>query len=132
MSWIPTPEEQATRDKVIATILDDIRAGRTIFLPDFDKEISRPSDEFALVSVGIEPNAYGGTVQGLRYQFEGEEDLLHLIITRENSGPLKPEEAQPVVSFLYPGVPLALMWFKGGTVSQHFYLGHDVLLEFLA
>jgi hypothetical protein len=23
------------------------------------------------------------------------------------------------------------MWFKAGTLSHHFYLGHDVLIEFL-
>ncbi len=127
----PTPEEQIQRDKVIAQILNDIQANQTIFLPDFDPEISRPSDEFALLSVGIEPNPYGGTIDAFRYQFEGEEDLLHLIIVRTDGQVLTPFQAQSVVDFLYPGVPPALMWFKAGTLSHHFYLGHDVLIEYL-
>lgn len=129
---IPTPEEQTRRDQVIARILDDTRNLRTVFLPDFDPQLSRPSDEYAMATVGIEPNPYGGTFGPFRYQFEGEEDLLHLIVTRLDQSAFSPEEAQAVVSFLYPGVPTALMWFKSGTVSHHFYLGHDVLLEYLA
>lgn len=127
----PTPEEQAHRDGVISTILDAIRTNRTILLPEFDRQRHRPEDAFALLHVGIEPNPYGGTVGPFRYQFEGEEDLLHMIITRANDGPVSPAEGQAVCSFLYPGVPTALMWFKPGEMSQHFYLGHDVLLEYL-
>lgn len=127
----PSSEEQSLRDKVITRILADIAAGNTIFLPDFDPKISRPSDEFALLSVGIEPNPYGGTIAEFRYQFEGEEDLLHLIIVRTDGKELTPAQAQSVVDFLYPGVPPAMMWFKAGTLSHHFYLGHDVLTEYL-
>ncbi|MFM9872895.1 MAG: hypothetical protein ACKVQS_05450 [Fimbriimonadaceae bacterium] len=127
----PTPTEQSHRDKVIAQILADIKSNTTIFLPDFDPNVSRPSDEFALLSVGIEPNPYGGTVGHYRYQFEGEEDLLHLIIVRTDGETLTPTQAQIIVDFIYPGVPPALMWFKAGSLSHHFYLGHDVLLEFL-
>lgn len=127
----PTPGEQARRHEVIAQILVDIKSNTTIYLPDFDPNISRPSDEYALLSVGIEPNPYGGTIAEFRYQFEGEEDLLHLIIVRTDGQTLTPQQAQSVVDFLYPGVPPALMWFKAGTLSHHFYLGHDVLLEYL-
>lgn len=127
-----SPAESEWRNAVIARILQDIKAGVTIKLPDFDPGVSRPSDEFALLSVGIEPNPYGGTVAGYRYQFEGEEDLLHLIVVRCDGSALTAAEAQAVVDFLYPGVPPALMWFKAGEYSGHFYLGHDVLLEYLA
>lgn len=126
-----SPAESEWRNAVIARILQDIKAGVTIKLPDFDPKVSRPSDEFALLSVGIEPNPYGGTVAGYRYQFEGEEDLLHLIVVRCDGAALTAAEAQAVVDFLYPGVPPALMWFKAGEFSGHFYLGHDVLLEYL-
>jgi len=128
----PTLEEQNRRDQVITTILDCIRSGTTIYLPDFDPTISRPSDQYALTSVGIEPNPYGGSAGEYRYQFEGEEDLLHLIIVRHDGEVLNPAESQAVASFLYPGVPTAMMWYKAGTVSHHFYLGHDILLEYLA
>lgn len=127
-----SPAESEWRNAVIARILQDIKTGVTIKLPDFDPAVSRPSDEFALLSVGIEPNPYGGTVAGYRYQFEGEEDLLHLIVVRGDGSALTAAEAQAVVDFLYPGVPPALMWFKAGEFSGHFYVGHDVLLEYLA
>ncbi|MBA4293020.1 hypothetical protein C0431_08615 [bacterium] len=123
--------ERLRRDAVIGRILEDVRAGRTIYLPDFDRGVSRPSDEYAMLSVGIEANDYGGTVGEFRYQFEGEEDLLHLMVVRGDGEEVSPEEAQRVVDFLYPGVPVAMMWFKAGTMSHHFYLGHDVLLEYL-
>lgn len=127
----PTAAEIEKRDAVIHRLLSDIRKDATIRLPDFDPTVSRPSDHFALLSVGIEPNPFGGEVCGYRYQFEGEEDLLHLIVVKVDGTPLAPSDAQAVVDFLYPGVPPALMWFKAGEFSGHFYLGHDVLLEFL-
>ncbi|MDI9641350.1 hypothetical protein QPK87_06735 [Kamptonema cortianum] len=127
----PTQSEQKTRDEIITRVLTYIKESRTILLPEFDPKLSRSSDEFAMVSVGIEPNPFGSIVGEYRYQFEGEEDLLHLMITKSDQSPLSAEEAQSVVSFLYPNVPTALMWFKPGTYSHHFYLGHDVLLEYL-
>lgn len=64
-----------------------------------------------------------------RYQFEGEEDLLHLIVTRIDSGKITPAEGQQVVSFLLPNLPTALLWLKPGEYTQHFYCGHDELLR---
>ena len=132
MLFNPSPEEVDRRNTVMSRILDDIRTGTTIYLPDFDPNVSDGNEEFALIGVGLEPNIYGGTLDEFRYQFEGEEDLLHLMITRQDMGEISPEEAQAVVDFLYPGVPPAMMWFKPGKKSQHFYIGHDVLLEYLS
>ncbi len=67
----PTPLESQIRAHVIESILAHVRDDRRIFLPPFDSEISRPSDQFALQSVGLEPNEFGGTVGEFRYQFEG-------------------------------------------------------------
>jgi hypothetical protein len=125
----PNADETARRDAVMGAILEHVAENRTIRLPDFDPAQSRPSDTFALVSVGIEKNDFGGTVSKYRYQFEGEEDLLHLIVTRTDGTPLRPEEGQAVVSFLLPTLPQALIWLKPGELSQHFYCGHDHLLE---
>ena len=124
----PTPAEVAQRCQVVETLLDYIREDRRILLPQFDPSSAVPSDQFALQSVGIEANAFGGTVGDFRYQFEGEEDLLHLFITRVDGGRLSPEDAQPVVTFLLPTLPQALLWLKPGEFSQHFYFGHDELL----
>ncbi len=125
----PTHVEIARRDQVLQSVLAYVREDRRIFLPPFDPNLSRPSDQFALQSVGLEPNEFGGTVGEFRYQFEGEEDLLHLIVTRTNGSSLTPMEAQEVAAFLLPELPSSLMWLKPGEFTQHFYFGHDELLS---
>lgn len=122
-----TESEQSCRDAVIAAILDCIAADRTIKLPDYDPLVSKPSLHFALTSVGVEANPFGGTVDRFRYQFEGEEDLLHLIVTAIDGSPLSPQESQQVAGFVLGDVPAALIWLKPGTYSQHFYVGHEEL-----
>jgi hypothetical protein len=129
MAINPTLAEIRQRDEVLTSILGAIEEGVTIRLPPFDPELSQASPGFALQSVGIEPNAYGGTVGPFRYQFEGEEDLLHLIVTRLDGAVLSPEEGQGVARFLLPNVEPGLVWLKPGTVTQHFYVGHDDLVE---
>lgn len=128
---LPTPEEQTRRDEVMQRVLEYTRTNLTIKLPEFDPTIDRPSDQFALVSIGLEPNIFSGTLGRYRYQFEGEEDLLHLIVTAENQEPVTTLEAQIVGSFVLKGVPPALIWLKPGEFSQHFYVGHDELLKHL-
>lgn len=128
MRLIPSPDEISRRDEVLQIVLTHVREDRRILLPPFDPNLSRPSDQFALQSVGLEPNEFGGTVGEFRYQFEGEEDLLHLIVTRISGSPLTPIEAQEVAAFLLPELPQALMWLKPGEFTQHFYFGHDELL----
>ncbi|RYG46690.1 hypothetical protein EON79_09480 [bacterium] len=108
--------------------MDRIRTDRTIKLPPFDPEISRPSDRFALLSVGLEPNEFGGTIDRFRYQFEGEEDLLHIIVTGVDDSHVTPMEGQAVCGFLLAGVSPALIWLRPGEYSQHFYVGHDELV----
>ena len=125
---VPTPAEQTRRNEVIEAVLEATRSAKTIKLPPFDPDRSVGAD-VAYQTIGIEPNAYGGTVGPYRYQFEGEEDLLHLIVSRNDLGPLVPEEGQEVCGFLLPEVSKALIWFKPGNVTQHFYLGHDDLLQ---
>lgn len=130
MPLTPQSAELDTRLAVTKNVIEAIEKGLTIYLPEFDPKSSRASDTVAFLSVGIEPNPYGGTVGEYRYQFEGEEDLLHLVITRLDLGSVAVEEAQSVASFLWPGIPSALVWYKPGDQSHHFYIGHDVLLEF--
>ena len=125
----PTALEVDQRVGVLSTILEFVRSDRRIFLPPFDPSLSRPSDQFALQSVGLEPNVFGGSVGEFRYQFEGEEDLLHLIVTRTDGSSLTPEEGQSVASFLLRGMPESLLWLKPGEFTQHFYFGHDELLD---
>jgi hypothetical protein len=67
-------------------------------------------------------------VGDFRYQFEGEEDLLHLFVTRLDGSPIDSADGLAVAQFLMPTVPPALVWHKPGEFSQHFYVGHDDLL----
>jgi hypothetical protein len=122
-------DETQRRGFVIGRILEFVREDRPIRLPDFDPALSQPSDSFALQTVGLEENDFCGTVGEYRYQFEGEEDLLHLIVTRRDGGPLTPEDGQDVAKFLLAGLPSSLIWLRPGERSQHFYFGHDDLVE---
>jgi hypothetical protein len=98
-------------------------------LPPYNPESERPSDQFALVSIGMEPNNFGSTVGRFRYQFEGEEDLLHLFVTDIDCGELTPEQGQVVAGFVLYELPAALVWFRPGRLSQHFYFGHELLVQ---
>jgi hypothetical protein len=115
------------RNAVMERILRHIREGVVIRLPEFDgtKAIDHP--DYALLALG--PNEFSGEVGAFRYQFEGEDDLLHVAVMRRDGAPLTVEEAQRVVGFLLPGVSPALIWLRPGTVSQHFYVGHDELID---
>ena len=124
----PTTDEIERRDAVLGAILTHVREDKAIHLPDFDPSTSIAADS-ALLTVGAEPNDFCGTAGPFRFQFEGEEDLLHLIVTRIDGGAISPEEGQAVCGFALPGVPHGLVWFRPGEMSQHFYVGHDVLLE---
>ena len=70
---------------------------------------------------------YNGSRGTYKYEFEGEDDLLHLSITKTSGERLTPEEAQEVVAWLLPGMPSGLIWIRPGEYSQHFYCGHDDL-----
>jgi hypothetical protein len=125
---VPTPAEQSRRNEVIEAVLEATRSAKTIKLPPYDPDHSVGAD-VAYQTIGIEPNPFGGTVGPFRYQFEGEEDLLHLIVSRSDLKALSPEEGQEVCGYLLPDVSKALVWFKPGEVTQHFYVGHDDLLK---
>ncbi|MCE9558862.1 MAG: hypothetical protein K8R88_07900 [Armatimonadetes bacterium] len=118
--------EQTARNQIIADILAKIEAGETIKLPPFDRSKQMGSD-FALQNVGVESNPFGATVGKFRYQFEAEEDLLHLFIVRQDGTEITVEDAQPVASFVLGPVPTAMIWLRPGVFSQHFYLGHEAL-----
>lgn len=125
MTLTPTALEQEKRDAAIAAILAATATNTMIKLPPFDPEKSVQSPTVASATVGMEQNVFGSTYGEFRWQFEGEEDLLHLIVTRSNFQTLTVEEAQTVVAFILRGIPQALIWLKPGEYSQHFYVGHD-------
>jgi len=127
----PSIDEGARRNEVMQRILDYVHENRTIKLPPFDPTLSRPSDRFALLSLGLEANDFSGSIGEYRYQFEGEEDLLHLMVTHQDGSPISTAEGQAVATFALRGVPTALIWLRPGEYSQHFYFGHDDLIGHL-
>jgi hypothetical protein len=125
----PSASETSARDIVVGKIVEMVKRGEAIRLPAFDRSRGESHDDPALLRMGEEPNDFGGTVGDFRYQFEGEDDLLHLMVTRIDLQPLSVEDAQGVVAFVLPQVPPGLIWLKPATRSQHFHFGHDLLLE---
>jgi len=115
----PSTEDLAQRADVLQAVRACLDAGERMMLPRGGVAES----EIALLRVGEEPNPFGGRVGDYRYQFESEDDLIHLMVVRTDYGPLTPEEGQRVVRFLLPDVQPGLVWLKAGEVSQHFYLG---------
>ncbi|MBN8689959.1 MAG: hypothetical protein J0L72_04095 [Armatimonadetes bacterium] len=113
------------RNQVISSLLEAIADNRTIKLPQFDPSLPQSPLANTVALIGLEPNDYCGHFGEMRYQFEGEEDLLHLIVTRIDGDKLSPKEAQEVAALLFDGIPVALIRLHPGVFSQHFYIGHD-------
>lgn len=72
---------------------------------------------------------FSGAAAGLQFQFEGEEDLLHLVVTALNGGEPDLALAQALAARLLAPVSPALYWMRPGELSHHFYLAHDRLIE---
>ena len=103
----PSRSEAHRRDSVVELVREHIRENRVIPFGD---------------------ERFGGIVGPFSYFFEGEDDLLHVGISRIDAGDLSPEQAQQVMRFLLPDLPAGVVWLKPGDKSQHFYFGHDDLL----
>jgi hypothetical protein len=132
MAWSevisPDADALAQRGRIWMAVVEAIRGGARITLPEFDPETAKPS-EVAMLT--LPANAYRGAVGGFVYQLEGEDDLLHLAVSREDGLELAPEQGQAVAGFVFEGVPASLVWLKPGRLSQHFYVGHEELLAAL-
>jgi hypothetical protein len=103
-------EEAAQRDRVLARIRAYTIDAKTI-------PLKRQSPDFS------------GQAGGLRYFFEGEDDLLHLIIERADGSDLEMNESGDAARFLLPDVPEAMIWMRPGRRAHHYYLGHDLLVS---
>ena len=115
----------ATMDELAAAeaVMDAIRAA-----VQADTRILLPRRLGAGDPMGFVTNPFGGALGPYRYQLEGEDDLLHLIVARADGGPLTAEQGRLVAGALFKDVSSALVWLRPGEFSQHFYVGHDDLL----
>lgn len=111
MTLTPSPEEQSARDRLVSELQEWIREGRRVLL---GKRGESP---------------FEGAVGAFRYAFEGEDDLLHLWVSRRDGEQLSVEDAQQVVGFVVPEVDPGVIWLKPASLSHHFYFGHDELVR---
>ncbi|MCS7066486.1 MAG: hypothetical protein NZL85_09495 [Fimbriimonadales bacterium] len=72
---------------------------------------------------------YGGVVDDYWVQFEGEDDLLHCFVRRQDGSPLTLEEANRIVEPFFGVMPKGLVWCKPAERSVHYYVGHDHFLQ---
>ena len=130
---LPQPTEQESKRKqlVLGKILEHIESSTTIRLPDFSPDRPSESKDLAMFAVAMEPNEFNGSRGEFQYQFEGEDDLLHLMVLKKNGEAFPPETAQIIAAWLFEGIPPALIWIKPGVRSHHFYVGHDELITYL-
>ncbi|MCS6830232.1 MAG: hypothetical protein NZ749_06260 [bacterium] len=97
--------------RILQAIIEDTRAG---------------------VPVSLSRRERYGTVLGeFRVQFEGEDDLLHLAITRVDGGRVAHEEAQQVADLFFRSVPKGLIQCRPAEYSVHYYIGHDLFVHYL-
>jgi hypothetical protein len=120
LSLAATAEELSHAESVMAAVRDAVRSDVRILLP---RRLGSGDP------TGFAPNPFGGQIGGYRYQLEGEDDLLHLIVACADGGRLTAEQGRLVAAELFKGVSSALVWIRPGEYSQHFYVGHDDLLR---
>jgi len=78
---------------------------------------------------GGEVSPFEGVCGEFRFQFEGEDDLLRLCITRRDGQELGLREARDVVAWLLPELKPGLIWVRPGRRSHSFHLSHEDLLS---
>ncbi len=97
--------------RVLQAIVEDTRAGVPILLDRRER--------------------YGTILGDFRVQFEGEDDLLHLSITRVDGGEVSHEEAQQVADAFFHRVPKGLIQCRPAVYSVHYYIAHDLFVDYL-
>jgi len=97
--------------RILQAIIADTRAGVPILLSRRER--------------------YGATLGDFRVQFEGEDDLLHLSITRVDGGCVAHEEAQRIADLFFHAVPKGLIQCRPADYSVHYYVAHDLFVDYL-
>lgn len=88
-------------------------------------------DTRAGIPIRLERRERYGTILGdFRVQFEGEDDLLHLSITRIDGGQVSHEEAQHIAEAFFRVVPKGLIQCRPAKYSVHYYIAHDLLVDY--
>jgi len=97
--------------RILQAIVEDTRAGVPILLDRRER--------------------YGATLGNFRVQFEGEDDLLHLAITRTDDGEVSHREAQTIADAFFHRVPKGLIQCRPAVYSVHYYIAHDLFVDYL-
>jgi len=104
-----TVSENATIRQVMGQVLRSIQLSERI---PYSKDSESP---------------WGGTLRGLNFRFDGEEDLLHLELEFDPNAESPLYDARALAMRLLEGVPPALIYARPGETSMHYFLGHDDL-----
>ena len=107
----PTPDETAERDRILDQIRESVRSNRKV-------PMARPGG----------PDPFCGSVGPYAYRFEGEADLLHLMVWRPDERPFPEAEARALAAWVLQGVPPGVVFYRPGEQTQSFFLAHDELL----
>jgi len=97
--------------RILRALVEDVQAGVPILLERRER--------------------YGAILGDFRVQFEGEDDLLHLAITRVDGGRVSHEDAQHIADLFFHAVPKGLIYSRPAEYSVHYYVAHDLLLRYL-
>lgn len=107
----PSIDEAELRSRILGSVLEYVRENKPIPM-----------------SSGIE-SEFRGRLGDYLYQFEGEEDLLHLWVSKSSGEDVSPNEGRKVFAWVVGDLPEPLVWLKPGQKSQHFYFAQDDLLR---
>ncbi len=108
----PTSSEIEQRDRILDDIRRCVLSGRKI-------PMAAPGG----------PDPFSGSIGPFAYRFEGEDDLLHLMVWRPDERPFSEADARAVAAWVLVGVPTGVVFFRPGEQTHSFFLAHDELLS---
>ncbi len=131
MKTVTSPTTELNKaNSIIEKIKEYTRNNIRITIPRLQTDANTESRaEEAYLTNWTAISEFAGTYGDYQYLFEGEDDLLHLVILRQNLQPLTVEEARVVAEGILPNIPSSKIWLSPGEYTQHFYFGHDELFN---
>lgn len=106
-----TMNEHPEVRRILQAIIEDTQAGIPIHLSRRER--------------------YSAVLGHFRVLFEGEDDLLHLSITRVDGNKISHDDAQRIANLFFQGVPKGLIYARPAEYSVHYYVAHDLLVGYL-
>ncbi len=122
-------DEQEHISVVLEKIKEYTLQNKPIRIPRLNCVEKSHGSEMAYLTDWTQISEFAGSIGEYQFLFEGEDDLLHLVILRKDLQPISVEDARRIVEKIMPDVPTAKIWLSPGIFTQHFYVGHDELIS---